>query len=299
MSLGAEPAPVVADRRCSTGTGRAAPSRANRAGSSIGGQHADHRADRVPDEHHVVQVQLPADLQHVLRVAVQEAVAVAFPRRQIRATGADVVEKYQAMILGQDRNHQPPQVLIAPETVREHHQRARRVPGDDSRCSWRSRPPPHPGIPCDNHQRARKRFAGGGGVHRGPPSGPAATRRVLDVRPSPARARSSAGNPSVSTARFDHVLPSPLARVAIAGTVAPTAGLGRAVQGWAHSTVAQTVLPRWRAVQPQRLASASTICRPRPRAVHDRAPSSAPLRPVSIYWTIARVSRAPLAPGKF
>ena len=47
-----------------------------------GGEHADHRADRVADEHHVGQVELTADLEHVVGVALERAVPVAVVGRR-------------------------------------------------------------------------------------------------------------------------------------------------------------------------------------------------------------------------
>ena len=84
-------------------------------------EHADHRADRVPDEHHLAQIQLPAQLRHVLGVAVQRRVALRIPGAAIRATRADEVERDHPEHLGQPRRHQPPHVLITPEAVGEHH----------------------------------------------------------------------------------------------------------------------------------------------------------------------------------
>ncbi len=63
------------------------------------GQHADHRADRVPDEHHVAQVQLAADVQDVLGVAVEGGVPLPGPGRQVRPAGADVVEQHDPVVL--------------------------------------------------------------------------------------------------------------------------------------------------------------------------------------------------------
>ena len=62
------------------------------------GQHADHRAHRVADEDHVGELELAADLEHVVGVAVERGVALRVVGRQVRAAGADVVEEHDAVV---------------------------------------------------------------------------------------------------------------------------------------------------------------------------------------------------------
>ena len=65
---------------------------ANRSGSAIGGEYADHRTDRMTDEDDLPQVEIPADLEHVVRVAIQRRVTLRLPGQWVGAPGADMIE---------------------------------------------------------------------------------------------------------------------------------------------------------------------------------------------------------------
>ena len=93
-----------------------------------GGEHADHRADGVPDEDHVPEPELVADLEHVLGVAVERGVALRVVGGQVGAARADVVEEDDPMIVREGGRDEPPHVLVAPEPVREEHRLPRHAP---------------------------------------------------------------------------------------------------------------------------------------------------------------------------
>ena len=140
--LGREPADVLAvvdvARR---GTDQHQPAEALRL--AIGGEHADHRADRVADEHDVRQVERVADLQDVVGVAAQVAVAVGVEGPEVRPAGADLVEQHDAVGGLEGRRDEPPHVLVAAEAVGEQHRRPVRVARRRSRCYGRVRPRAH------------------------------------------------------------------------------------------------------------------------------------------------------------
>ena len=86
-----------------------------------GGEDPDHRAHGVPDEDQIVQLELAADLEHVVGVTLERPVLEAVVRREVRAAGADVVEEDDAVFVLERRGDVPPHVLIAAEPVHEHH----------------------------------------------------------------------------------------------------------------------------------------------------------------------------------
>ena len=85
------------------------------------GEHADHRGDRVPDEDHVPQVELGADVEHVVGVALQGGVAHGVVRREVRAAAAHVVEADHAEVVLERGGDEAPHVLVAAESVGEDH----------------------------------------------------------------------------------------------------------------------------------------------------------------------------------
>ena len=52
-------------------------------GARFDGEHADHRADRMADEHDIGQLQLLADLEHVVGVSVERRVLPPVVGRKI------------------------------------------------------------------------------------------------------------------------------------------------------------------------------------------------------------------------
>ena len=84
-------------------------------------EHADHRAHRVADEDHVAQLQLAADLEHVVGVALQRVVLAAVVGGEVGAAGADVVEEDDAVVVLERRRDEAPHVLVAAEAVGEDH----------------------------------------------------------------------------------------------------------------------------------------------------------------------------------
>jgi hypothetical protein len=75
----------------------------------------------VPDEHHIGEAQLVADLEHVIGVALQRRIAVAAEGSNIRAAGADVIEEHDSVAVGERGPDVAPHVLIAAESVCEEH----------------------------------------------------------------------------------------------------------------------------------------------------------------------------------
>ncbi len=91
----------------------------------LGGcEHADHRADRVPDEDHVAQIELAADLEHIFRISRQRAVLRPVVRTQVGPTCPDVVEEHDSVLRLESRRDVPPHVLVAAEAVCEQHRLA-------------------------------------------------------------------------------------------------------------------------------------------------------------------------------
>ncbi len=78
-------------------------------------------AHGMPDEHDVLERELVADVEDVLRVAVERAVAPGVVGRELRASVPDVVEQHDAVAIVERRVNVPPHVLVAPEAVGEHH----------------------------------------------------------------------------------------------------------------------------------------------------------------------------------
>jgi hypothetical protein len=86
-------------------------------------EHADHRADRVPDVDDVLELERLDDVEHVAGVAVERRVPRRIEGRAVRAPVADVVEEHHAVLVGEFRPHVAPHVLVAPEAVAEDHRR--------------------------------------------------------------------------------------------------------------------------------------------------------------------------------
>jgi hypothetical protein len=82
---------------------------------------ADHRADGMTDEHRIVNRQRLADVQDVVRVALECCVPRAIERRRVRLAMAHVVEQHEAKIIFERRYQVPPHALVATETVRQQH----------------------------------------------------------------------------------------------------------------------------------------------------------------------------------
>jgi hypothetical protein len=75
----------------------------------------------MPDEDHVGEVELTADLENVLGVAVERRIAIGIPGRQVGATEAHVVEEHHTMIFRERGPDVPPHALVAAVPVREEH----------------------------------------------------------------------------------------------------------------------------------------------------------------------------------
>ena len=73
------------------------------------------------DEDGVLQVQLSADLDHVIGIAGQARIFGPVVGAKVRAAGADVVEQDSAEILFERGRHESPHVLVATEAMGEHH----------------------------------------------------------------------------------------------------------------------------------------------------------------------------------
>ena len=96
-------------------------------GLAIRREHADHAAHGVADEDHVVQIELVANVEHVLRVALERCVALGVVRGEIGLSRADIVEEDDAVVVLERRSHEAPHVLVATEAVCEEH-RLRALP---------------------------------------------------------------------------------------------------------------------------------------------------------------------------
>ena len=75
----------------------------------------------MPDEHHILQVQLPAQLENVLRVTVKAGVPLRVVGRHVGLTGTDMVEYHHPEPVLERRRDVTPHVLITAEPVREQH----------------------------------------------------------------------------------------------------------------------------------------------------------------------------------
>jgi hypothetical protein len=75
----------------------------------------------VAHEDDVFELQLLADLQHILGVAVERAVFRPVVSRHVRGARADMVEEHHAEVVLEGRRDEPPHVLITTEAVREQH----------------------------------------------------------------------------------------------------------------------------------------------------------------------------------
>ena len=84
----------------------------------------------MPDEDRVGHVERPADLQYVVGVAVEAAVAFAIVCPEVRRPGADVVEEHHSVVVLEGRRHEAPHVLVATEAVREEHGASVRASAD-------------------------------------------------------------------------------------------------------------------------------------------------------------------------
>jgi hypothetical protein len=99
-------------------------------GIAVGGEHADHRADRVSDEDNVVQVELLDDVEHVFGVTVEGVVLAAVVCTQVRPTGTDQVEQHHVMVGEEVGYDVPPRLLAAAEAMGEDDRAAGGVPQD-------------------------------------------------------------------------------------------------------------------------------------------------------------------------
>ena len=87
------------------------------------GQHADHRADRVPDEDHLADAELVDDLVQVVGMAVQRVVLGGVVRGEIRHPASDQIEGHDPVAVGEGRRQQAPHALVAAEAMGEDHGR--------------------------------------------------------------------------------------------------------------------------------------------------------------------------------
>ena len=124
---------IVSSAHSATNVGTVTWERSARLSDRNGRQNPDHGADRLPDEHHRSEIELWADLQDVIGVAVQRGVPLPAPRREVRSAGSHMVEQYDREVLGQRGCHQPAHVLVTAEAVRQHHHRPPGAPPLPSR----------------------------------------------------------------------------------------------------------------------------------------------------------------------
>jgi hypothetical protein len=75
----------------------------------------------VADEDDVAQIERGANVEHVLRVAVEAAVAFGAVLTEVGLPRADVIEEDDAVVVLERRGHEAPHVLVAPEAVGEQH----------------------------------------------------------------------------------------------------------------------------------------------------------------------------------
>jgi hypothetical protein len=76
------------------------------------------------DEGHRSEIELTAQLGHIVGVAVQRRLALTQPGRRVRTAGAHMIAEHDAVARGQRGDYETPQVLIAPESVGEHDRRS-------------------------------------------------------------------------------------------------------------------------------------------------------------------------------
>src|ERR1700760_3057741 len=75
----------------------------------------------MPNKDSIFQPQLAANLHHVPGIAGQRRIFGAIISREVRTAGADVVEQHDLEIVLKLRRHEAPHVLVAAETMGEHH----------------------------------------------------------------------------------------------------------------------------------------------------------------------------------
>ena len=87
----------------------------------VGGDHANHAADGVADEDHLSQVERADDLDQVVRVGVEGRLSISVVGRQIGCPSAYmIIDKGPELVL-EGWSDETPHMLIAAETVSEHH----------------------------------------------------------------------------------------------------------------------------------------------------------------------------------
>ena len=74
-----------------------------------------------PTKIDVAQVERVADVEHVLRVAVERRVALGVVRREVGLARADVVEQDDPVVVLERGRDEAPHVLVAAEAVGEQH----------------------------------------------------------------------------------------------------------------------------------------------------------------------------------
>ncbi len=85
------------------------------------GKHADGGADRVADEHDRARGEFVKQVQQVVGIPLQVVVAYPVIGQKVRAAGPDQVEQDYPEAGCEHRRHEPPHVLVATETMGEHH----------------------------------------------------------------------------------------------------------------------------------------------------------------------------------
>ena len=86
-----------------------------------GGEHADHGAHRMADEDDVRQVQLAADRQHVVGVAIERAVSRRIEGGGVGLPVPDMIEEDDLVAVLEGRRDEPPHVLVAAIAMGEDH----------------------------------------------------------------------------------------------------------------------------------------------------------------------------------
>src|SRR5687767_11945332 len=71
----------------------------------------------MPDENHIVQIERMDDLEDVLRVSVQPAVARRIVGPKIRMPGPYIVKQDDLVVVLEIRRDEPPHVLVASKAV--------------------------------------------------------------------------------------------------------------------------------------------------------------------------------------
>jgi hypothetical protein len=73
------------------------------------------------DEHCVVEIQSPHDVDDIGRVAVEAAVPLRIVRRQVGTPGPDEIEQDRPVPVLECWRHEAPHVLVTPKSVGENH----------------------------------------------------------------------------------------------------------------------------------------------------------------------------------